>query len=105
MIEEEAYTFYNVHTQPFSNFYSSPFVAAGFSYPTAEHYYQSKKFQGSQLEQQIRDAPTIEQAHLLGQQYHPNFDYEEWDQCREQVYFTAALLKFEQNKELGGKLR
>jgi predicted NAD-dependent protein-ADP-ribosyltransferase YbiA (DUF1768 family) len=43
-MNEEPYTFYNVHTQPFSNFYASPFKVGEYLYPTAEHYYQSKKF-------------------------------------------------------------
>jgi predicted NAD-dependent protein-ADP-ribosyltransferase YbiA (DUF1768 family) len=38
-------------------------------YPTAEHYYQSKKFVGTDQEENIRNAPSIEKCHYLGQQY------------------------------------
>ena len=64
-----------MHTQPFSNFFPSPFAVEGKDYPTAEHYYQSKKFANTELEEVIRKASTIAECHLLGQQYHPAFDF------------------------------
>jgi predicted NAD-dependent protein-ADP-ribosyltransferase YbiA (DUF1768 family) len=46
-MEEDSFMFYNVHNQPFSNFFPSPFTVDNKCYPTAEHYYQSKKFTGT----------------------------------------------------------
>ena len=41
-----------------SNFYPSPFQSNNKKYQTAEHYYQSKKFQGKQMEQIIIEAES-----------------------------------------------
>jgi predicted NAD-dependent protein-ADP-ribosyltransferase YbiA (DUF1768 family) len=49
----------------------SPFTVEEKQYPTAEHYYQSKKFLGTDKEEIIRNTPTIEKCHFLGQEYSP----------------------------------
>lgn len=79
MQDNEPVSFYNVHTQPFSNFFPSLFAIGGKEYPTAEHYYQSKKFANTELEEVIRKASSIAECHMLGQQYHPAFDFEVWN--------------------------
>lgn len=37
----------------FSNFHESPIVVDGVKFPTTEHYYQAKKFEGKPLEAEI----------------------------------------------------
>jgi ribA/ribD-fused uncharacterized protein len=82
----------------------SPFTVDQQLYPTAEHYYQSKKFVGTDKEKIIRNAPTIEKCHFLGQEYSPRFDFLKWNAIREKVYEEAVYNKFLQNKELAQKL-
>jgi predicted NAD-dependent protein-ADP-ribosyltransferase YbiA (DUF1768 family) len=41
---------------------------------------------------------------LLGQQFHAQFSFFEWDNRRSKVYEEAVLLKFEQNDELAKQL-
>jgi ribA/ribD-fused uncharacterized protein len=51
----------------FSNFYPSPIEIDNRQYPTVEHYYQSKKFEGSHYEHEIIKAPDALTAFHLGQ--------------------------------------
>lgn len=41
-----------------SNFYVSMFIIDGIMYPTVEHYFQSKKFEGTKYEDYIRQLKT-----------------------------------------------
>lgn len=38
----------------FTNFYHSPFEVNGKIYPTNEHFFQSKKFEGDPFEKEVR---------------------------------------------------
>ena len=100
--ESDEIMFYNVHSEPFSNFFAGPFEVDKKTYPTAEHYYQSKKFEGTPKEEEIRLASTIHAAHELG---HSLFiDDKDWNERKEKVYFDAVYNKFSQNHELRSKL-
>ena len=101
-MEDSEITFYNTSYCAFSNFYPSPFEFNSKHYPTAEHFYQSMKFQNTPLEETIRIAPSIETAHILGQS--PGKIRKDWDEIRESVYFQAILLKFQQNEKLKNEL-
>ncbi len=97
----EQILYYNVHSEPFSNFYPSPFTIDEKAYPTAEHFYQSKKFEGTPREEEIRLAKTIHSAHQLG---HTAVVGKDWDERREKVYFDAVFNKFSKNEDLRLKL-
>ncbi len=49
-----------------SNFYHSPFTVGDKKYPTNEHYFQSKKFEGKEMENTIIQTPAPVEAFRLG---------------------------------------
>jgi len=99
-MDESTISFYNVHSQKFSNFYPSPFIVAGKEYPTAEHYYQSKKFEETEKAEEIRLSKTIQEAHIIGTSYSSDFNHAKWEERKESVYYDAVFQKFSQNPEL-----
>ena len=57
-----------------SNSSNYPFVLEDKSWPTVDHYVYAKKFEGTQLENIIREAPTVFQAKKLATRYRYVFD-------------------------------
>jgi ribA/ribD-fused uncharacterized protein len=51
----------------FSNYYASPILIDGITYPTVEHYFQAEKFRGP-----FATPRSLEYAQLIAQQSTPN---------------------------------
>jgi len=84
-----------------SNFYKAKITIDGKDYPTVEHYYQSKKHTGTELEEKIRLAPTPMKAKKLAWSKEPPAD---WEQKMEEIMLLAIRTKFSQNHDLTKKL-
>jgi len=69
---------------------------------TVEHYYQSKKFEGAPLEEEIRLAFSPKEAKQLAWAQPVTVD--NWDALKEKVMIVAVRAKFAQNPELRKKL-
>ena len=94
-----------------SNFYPSEIVIDEISYPTVEHYYQSKKASDIIVELWIRNAPTPYLAFKAGRSLKPTFFIgstdcvkTDWDDIKVDVMKKALKAKFTQNPYLGKKL-
>lgn len=79
-----------------SNFYRMGFILDGVMWPSSEHYYQSKKFEGTSFEATIRDALTPGQAARLGRGAQLNVR-KDWDDVKISVMRVAIAAKFVQN--------
>lgn len=103
----------------FSNFYYPiKLKIGGLEYPTSEHYYQSQKYCGSEVNSQdleyaeiIRTCATPREAFNLGKMKPGDKRVTEakkkgvkinpeWDLIKDDVMFVAVMHKFEQNPEL-----
>lgn len=77
----------------FSNFFITQLTIDGKDYKTSEHYYQSKKFEGSDWEEYIRNQPTAKLAATEGRRQdlptQPN-----WDEIKEDVMYRVLQEKF-----------
>jgi predicted NAD-dependent protein-ADP-ribosyltransferase YbiA (DUF1768 family) len=49
-----------------SNFYQSPIDLDGKMWPSTEHYFQAMKYEGTEHEETVRNAPTCMDAKNLG---------------------------------------
>ena len=85
--------------EEFSNFFKSDFVLDGERYPTVEHYFQSKKFEGTLHEKEVRDAPTASRCAQMGRQRRRPLR-NGWDHIKDEVMYKAVSAKFNQNKAL-----
>jgi len=94
--------FYN-HNEPyyeFSNFYiGQPVMLHDKFWPTTEHFYQAMKFQGSALEEQVRNLPTPRDAFEFSRR-HANEVRKDWLITRDSVMHEAVLAKFQQDPVL-----
>lgn len=85
-----------------SNFAHFGFLYAGVDYPTVEHFYQSMKHEGTELEEKIRRCYTPKQAKQLALSV--SIDPVKWND-RKLIIMRAGLWhKFTDNWTLGGKL-
>ncbi len=84
-----------------SNFYRASFILDNKEYTTVEHYFQSKKYAGTDLEEKIRAAPTPKEAKKIAWQNDPLSD---WEEKKENVMLKALRAKFNQNPDLCIKL-
>ncbi len=80
----------------FSNFSLHPINVAATFWPTVEHYYQSRKFVGTEFEYlipKIQAAATPEEAAAIGRhsQHFPHF---QWCDHRYEVMYGAVRQKF-----------
>ncbi len=80
-----------------SNFYHSPIEEDGYSYPTVEHYYQSKKPIDSSSVTTIRNASSPRNAKYLGGKCSLRVD---WEDIKDSIMERALRLKFDQNPDL-----
>ena len=98
--EATFHTFYNAAAAPFSNFYPAAVELDGVCYPTVEHFWQAAKFPtDAPLQARIRAAPTVQEAHLLGQ--NPDAPLrEDWDEVKGDVLLPALRAKFNAHVEL-----
>ncbi len=82
-----------------SNFSRHAIFLEGRIFPTVEHYYQAKKFDGTAREELIRCAPTPTMAKLLARDW--KMDRKEpWSSVKEQIMLSALRAKFSQHPDL-----
>jgi len=87
-----------------SNFYKcEKLVIGGKFYKTTEHYYQSKKFEGTKYEEEIRNAKSAFQAKKMGGTKKQPLR-KDWEKVKEDVMYKACIEKFKQNPGLKKKL-
>lgn len=78
----------------FSNFYKKRIVIGSIKYRSTEHYYQSKKFEGTKWEEHIRTQTTPRKAADEGRRKDlPLRD--DWEKVKNEIMFTALIRKFE----------
>ncbi|RKP24507.1 hypothetical protein SYNPS1DRAFT_3762, partial [Syncephalis pseudoplumigaleata] len=88
----------------FANFYEAPIRIDGVQWRTTEHYFQAQKFaHHPKLCNEIRLAGTARAAFAMARRYdrHKRTD---WEQCKEDIMYTALQAKFQQHAWLDRKL-
>lgn len=85
-----------------SNFARYGFRTVRFDYKTNEHYYQSHKHEGTELEEQIVRCYTPKEAANLGR--NNPIDIVKWNTRKLYVMRTGLLLKFTENWPLKDRL-
>ena len=80
----------------FSNFSRHPITMDGKAYPTSEHYYQSKKYEGTKYEEQVRLTKGPKAAAKLGRDRTLPFR-KDWNDVKDVVMYRALEAKFEQH--------
>ena len=90
-----------------SNFHPCRIEEGNLTFPTVEHYFQYKKalyFQDERTASAIYKARSPAQAKALSYQI-KDFDLELWKSVASQNMLKACTKKFQQNDELGQKLK
>lgn len=82
-----------------SNFSLHGFKLEGEYWPTVEHYFQARKFPGSEQEKRIRNARTPGEAKRLGQTRAVPIR-KDWESVKDDVMRAAVLKKFETHKDI-----
>jgi GTP cyclohydrolase II len=88
---------------PLANFYPAAFEIADRKYASVEHYYQAQKFVGTDLYDQVANAPTPARAKELSRE-NSNLVRADWEQVKEEIMYMAVKAKFIQNPILLGIL-
>jgi N-glycosidase YbiA len=83
----------------FSNFAKYPIIIDQKRYETSEHYYQSKKFEGTKFEEIVRQATSANKAAQLGRRKDLPLR-QDWEVVKESVMMTALRAKFSQHDVL-----
>ncbi len=97
--------FYNVEDTYgcFSNFSRHPITLDGKVWPTSEHYFQAKKFAGTEHEELVRAAPTPKEAAAMGRErFRPL--RKDWEEVKEQIMMIALRAKFTQHASIRAEL-
>jgi ribA/ribD-fused uncharacterized protein len=96
--QEEPINFYDVDKEYgcFSNFSRHPITLEGKVWPTSEHYFQAKKFEGTEHEEEVRWAPVPKAAAQMGRERHRPLR-KDWEEVKEAIMMTALRAKFTQN--------
>ena len=84
---------------PFSNFSRHPITIDNIVYPTSEHYYQSKKFEGTKYEKIVIQATSPSEAAKLGRRRDWPIK-QNWEEIKEEVMMVALKTKFTQHNNL-----
>ena len=86
----------------FSNLASRKIEIDGKSYPTAEHYFQSKKYEGKTYKEFIRVASGKRgrDATRYGTRKGESVQREDWEQVKDSIMETAVMAKFTQHHDL-----
>ena len=84
-----------------SNFYPSPIIIKGITYPTTEHYYQTMKTTDFELRKEIIYASTPGNAKRMGRRV-PLRD--NWETLKIIIMLQALITKFTTHSELRKKL-
>lgn len=79
----------------FSNFSRHPIILEGKTWPTTEHYFQAKKFEGTPHEEAVRlcDGPSA--AAKMGRDRSLPLR-KDWEQVKEDIMFEALQAKMDQ---------
>lgn len=93
--------FYKVNDEYgcFSNFSKHSFVINGIVYKTSEHYFQSKKFEGSIFEKETILVKTPMEAANLGHDRSKPLR-EDWENVKNKIMYDAVFAKFKSNKDI-----
>lgn len=86
-----------------SNFSRDGFEINGIAYATSEHYFQSKKAEGTPYEEALRNAKGPAECARLGR----SRDFKlraDWEQVKDDVMMRALRAKFKQHPELAEQL-
>lgn len=83
----------------FSNFAEYGFVEDRKHYKTSEHYFQAKKFVGTDAEQEVINAKSPMKAAIIGRDRN-NPLRSDWEEVKDEVMRQAILLKFTQNEDI-----
>ena len=97
-----SYIHFYGHTRPygyFSNFYERSFMVDGKTYSTNEHYFQSKKFEGTPHELIVANADTPSATKRLGGQRSRPLRAD-WDAVKDDIMFNGVMAKFSQHNDL-----
>lgn len=77
----------------FSNFHRKVYKINGIKYKSSEHYYQSKKFEGTEWEEYIRNQRTPKFAASEGRREDLPLR-EDWPDIKNEIMITALYYKF-----------
>lgn len=83
----------------FSNLYLSPMVIDNIEYMSNEHYFQSKKFEGTEWGKYIASLPTPSDAAIEGRRTDLPLRTD-WEQVKEGIMVKGLVAKFTQNENL-----
>lgn len=87
----------------FSNFAPYPIILEGKTWKTTEHYFQAKKFEGTEYEEMIREVDRPNEAAKFGRAKTLPLR-QDWEEVKEDFMYKCVHAKFTQHKELGKKL-
>ena len=83
----------------FSNFYRATIRVGGKNWATTEHYFQARKFAGTEYEGRVRQAKTPGEAASLGRRR--DFPLRrDWEKVKDNVMLEALRAKFGQHADL-----
>lgn len=82
-----------------SNFYPSPFKRLNLRYPTVEHYFQSKKFEGTRFEYYILSLETPAETAREGKRRDLPLR-KDWEDIKDEIMYKAIFHKFVSNGDL-----
>jgi len=86
-----------------SNFFASPIVLKGQTWPTTEHYFQAQKFAGTPHEEELRLARSPMVAARMGRARARPLRAD-WDRVKDDIMLEALRAKFTQHEGLKSKL-
>lgn len=84
---------------PFSNFSRHSVKLDGHVWPTSEHYFQGKKFEGHSAESLVRNSSGPSEAARIGRD-RKNPLRKDWESVKDQVMRDAVYAKFTQHQDL-----
>lgn len=84
-----------------SNFYPSPIMWDGYSWPTVEHIYQAAKVYAAGVRRLIRESSTPAMAKYFGRKVELRLD---WEDVKSSIMYELLKLKFFPNTDLAKKL-
>ena len=82
----------------FSNFSRHGFELDGKYWMTSEHYFQAKKFVGTEYEEEVRQAKTPMEAANMGRDRSKPLR-KDWEEVKDDIMRRAVLEKFKTNKD------
>lgn len=83
----------------FSNFSAHEFELKGKLWKTSEHYFQAMKFEGTSIEEEIRNTASPMDAANKGRDRN-NPLRKDWEEIKDEVMRTAVYHKFTQNNDI-----